>query len=119
MAEVGGVIERSLLTAEQLEKWLGGDDGEDVQLGGWQKGWKAKIEKRAKGVVLIIAYVLKSGIVYEEATKRRSQTMELSLHPKPPTSLRRHCGGMLCTHQTLRARAHIFRLPRTYPAQIP
>jgi aldehyde dehydrogenase (NAD+) len=57
MAEVGGVIERSLLAAEQVEKWLGGDDGEEIKLGGWQKGWKAKVEKRAKGVVLVIACV--------------------------------------------------------------
>lgn len=57
MAEVGPVIERSLLAAKHLGEWVGGEDGEEVKLGGWQKEWKAKVERRAKGVVLIIACV--------------------------------------------------------------
>lgn len=55
MAEVGPIIERSLLAAKHLEEWVGGEEGEEVKLGGWQKEWKAKVERRAKGVVLIIA----------------------------------------------------------------
>lgn len=58
MAEVGPVIERSLLAAKHLGEWVGGDDGKEVKLGGWQKEWKAKVEKRAKGVVLIISCVV-------------------------------------------------------------
>jgi len=60
MAEVGPVIERSLLAAKHVGEWTGGDDGEEVKLGGWQKEWKAKVERRAKGVVLIIAYVVQN-----------------------------------------------------------
>jgi len=64
MAEVGPVIERSLLAAKHLGEWVGGDDGEEVKLGGWQKDWKAKVERRAKGVVLIIACVVENEVEF-------------------------------------------------------
>jgi aldehyde dehydrogenase (NAD+) len=64
MAEVGPVIERSLLAAKNLGEWVGGDYGEEVKLGGWQKDWKAKIERRAKGVVLIIACVVENEVEF-------------------------------------------------------
>jgi len=60
MAEVGPVIERSLLAAKHVGKWTGSDGGEEVKLSGWQKEWTAKVERRAKGVVLIIACVVKN-----------------------------------------------------------
>ena len=56
------MIERSLLAAKHLGEWVGGDNGEEVELGGWQKDWKAKVERRAKGVVLIIAYVVENEV---------------------------------------------------------
>ncbi|KAF6765639.1 Aldehyde/histidinol dehydrogenase [Ephemerocybe angulata] len=57
MAEIGAVIDRALKSARELEAWVGGgaDMGEDVKLVGWQAGWKARVEKKAKGVVLIIS----------------------------------------------------------------
>ncbi|KAJ3518201.1 hypothetical protein NMY22_g13803 [Coprinellus aureogranulatus] len=56
LAEVGAVIERALITAEKVVEWVGGDDGlESVQTVGWQAGWKASVERKAKGVALIIS----------------------------------------------------------------
>lgn len=59
MAEIGAVIGRALKGAKELESWVGGgaEIGEDVKLEGWQEAWKARVEKKAKGVVLIISYV--------------------------------------------------------------
>ncbi|KAF6765618.1 Aldehyde/histidinol dehydrogenase [Ephemerocybe angulata] len=57
MAEIGAVIGRALRSAKELESWVGGGEeiGEDVKLEGWQEGWKARVDKKAKGVVLIIS----------------------------------------------------------------
>ncbi|KAF5331388.1 hypothetical protein D9611_011806 [Ephemerocybe angulata] len=57
MAEIGAVIGRALKGAKELESWVGGgaEIGEDVKLEGWQEAWKARVEKKAKGVVLIIS----------------------------------------------------------------
>ncbi|KAF6765588.1 Aldehyde/histidinol dehydrogenase [Ephemerocybe angulata] len=57
MAEIGAVIGRALKGAKDLESWVGGgaEIGEDVKLEGWQEAWKARVEKKAKGVVLIIS----------------------------------------------------------------
>ncbi|KAF6741842.1 Aldehyde/histidinol dehydrogenase [Ephemerocybe angulata] len=57
MAEIWAVIDRALKSARELEAWVGAgaEMGEDVKLDGWQAGWKARIEKKAKGVVLIIS----------------------------------------------------------------
>ncbi|KAF5331374.1 hypothetical protein D9611_011799 [Ephemerocybe angulata] len=57
MAEIGAVIGRALRGAREFESWVGGEEeiGEDVKLEGWQEAWRARIEKKAKGVVLIIS----------------------------------------------------------------
>ncbi|KAF6755257.1 hypothetical protein DFP72DRAFT_1045693, partial [Ephemerocybe angulata] len=59
MAEIGALIGRALKGAKELEAWVGGgkggeEIGEDVKLEGWQEAWKARVEKKSKGVVLII-----------------------------------------------------------------
>lgn len=61
MAEVGPVIERSIICAENLEKWLGDKDLTD-EVQDWQKGWKPRVRKEAKGVVLIISCVSLSAL---------------------------------------------------------
>ncbi|KAG2017283.1 aldehyde dehydrogenase, variant 2 [Coprinopsis cinerea AmutBmut pab1-1] len=53
MAEVGPVIERSLAAAAQVEEWAKTEYVQGVPA--WQSEWKARVEKRAKGVVLIIS----------------------------------------------------------------
>ncbi|KAJ2924769.1 hypothetical protein H1R20_g12326, partial [Candolleomyces eurysporus] len=56
LAEVGAVIERALITAQKVEEWVTGGDAEKVEMSaGWQKNWKAKVERRAKGVGLVIS----------------------------------------------------------------
>jgi aldehyde dehydrogenase (NAD+) len=56
LTEVGAVIERALLSAAKVKEWVGDEDGlEDIKTVGWQEAWKAKIERRAKGVALIIS----------------------------------------------------------------
>lgn len=56
LAEIGGVIERALIHAEKVAEWVGGEDGlESKKTNGWQEGWKASVERRAKGVVLLIS----------------------------------------------------------------
>ncbi|KAJ3533778.1 hypothetical protein NMY22_g7201 [Coprinellus aureogranulatus] len=56
LAEVGGIIEKALISVKELEKWVGGEDGfESVKTVGWQANWKAGLERKAKGVVFIIS----------------------------------------------------------------
>lgn len=56
LAEVGAIIERALIHAEKVAEWVGGEDGlESKQTNGWQAGWTANVERKAKGVVLVIS----------------------------------------------------------------
>lgn len=52
MAEIAPVIQRALKSAEQVENWAA---DEVLELEGAQKGWQARVEKKAKGVALIIS----------------------------------------------------------------
>lgn len=53
-AEVGPVIERSLISAERLEEWAKTESVES-ETQDWQKSWRPAIHKAPKGVVLVIA----------------------------------------------------------------
>ncbi|CAA7269777.1 unnamed protein product [Cyclocybe aegerita] len=54
MAEVGAIVERSLICAEKVGEWVQTEDLEGkVEV--WQRGWRPRVVKEAKGVVLIIA----------------------------------------------------------------
>jgi aldehyde dehydrogenase (NAD+) len=56
LAEVGAVIERAVITAEKVEEWVTGGEAEKVEMSAtWQQNWRAKVEKRAKGVGLVIS----------------------------------------------------------------
>ncbi|TFK50665.1 aldehyde dehydrogenase [Heliocybe sulcata] len=52
LGEIGGLIERTLKTAESLEEWA---KPEHPEVTDWQKPWRPTIYKTPKGVVLIIA----------------------------------------------------------------
>ncbi|TFK73844.1 aldehyde dehydrogenase [Pluteus cervinus] len=52
--EIGPTIERFIICANKLEEWTAPEDFEGV-VPDWQKSWKPKVYKAAKGNVLIIA----------------------------------------------------------------
>lgn len=52
MAEVGSLIQRCLICVDKLEEWV---KPEELVVPDWQAGWKPRVEKHPKGVVLIIA----------------------------------------------------------------
>ena len=54
MAEIGAVIGRCLICVDKLEEWA---KPEELIVPDWQAGWKPRVEKHPKGVVLIISCV--------------------------------------------------------------
>lgn len=56
MGEIVPIYERALESAERLEAWCAPEDIREKGRG-WQQGWGVRVERKAKGVVLIIACV--------------------------------------------------------------
>ena len=54
VGEIVPVYKRALESAESLDSWCA---PEDISAKGrdWQQGWGVRVERKAKGVVLIIA----------------------------------------------------------------
>ncbi|KAF9228241.1 aldehyde dehydrogenase [Gyrodon lividus] len=52
VGEVGGVVERAVKSAEQVEEWA---KPEHPEVPEWKKGWKPTIHKAPRGTVLIIS----------------------------------------------------------------
>ncbi|KAJ3481791.1 hypothetical protein NLJ89_g12183 [Agrocybe chaxingu] len=56
MAEVGAIVERSLICAEKVAEWAGTEELAG-RVAPWQRGWRPRVVKEPKGVVLVIACV--------------------------------------------------------------
>ena len=54
MGEIVPVYERALESAERLDSWCAPEDISAKERD-WQQGWGVRVERKAKGVVLIIA----------------------------------------------------------------
>jgi aldehyde dehydrogenase (NAD+) len=57
LAEIGPVVERSVICAKKVTEWAKDEDKSDA-VDDWMKGWQPRVRKEPKGVALIIAYVL-------------------------------------------------------------
>lgn len=54
--ELGGLVERALLCAQNLEAWSA-PERVDEDIPDWQKAWQPTVHKQPKGPVLVIACV--------------------------------------------------------------
>lgn len=54
MAEIGPVVERSIICAKKVAEWSQ-DEDKSGEVEDWAKSWQPKVRKEPKGVVLIIA----------------------------------------------------------------
>lgn len=52
VGEIGAMMERSILSAQQLEEWSA---SQSVTVADWQKTWSPMIHQIPKGVVLVIS----------------------------------------------------------------
>ena len=115
MAELGSLIQRCLICVEKLEEWV---KPEELVVPDWQAGWKPRVEKHPKGVVLIIAYVFQCLPIYSVDLNPKWKAMELPCHSFLTAFVWCYICWLLCHHQTIWDINTCFLFPCTYSSQI-